>query len=130
MARKRKLKKSVKKVLILFIFILFILFYFSLNRNNSESTNDKKNINYSIVDKSENDKDVVNKMFAKGMSVDSFNELLGHDLNTIESTSDYETIKYNFNKSLSYSDIEEYLNKLNKSLKTRLYFNIFKTTKR
>ena len=115
MARKRKLKKSVKKVLILFIFILFILFYFSLNRNNSESTNDKKNINYSIVDKSENDKDVVNKMFAKGMSVDSFNELLGHDLNTIESTSDYETIKYNFNKSLSYSDIEEYLNKLNNS---------------
>lgn len=121
MARKRKLKKSVKKALILFIFILFILFYFSLNRNNSKSTNDKKNINYSIVDKSENDKDVVNKMFAKGMSVDSFNELLEHDLNTIESTSDYETIKYNFNKSLSYSDIEKYLYKLNNSDIVNLY---------
>lgn len=120
MAKRRKLKKSVKKVLALFIFIICISLYVLFNKNNSLNNN-IGSIDYPIVNKKESDNNIVNKMFAEGMSLNSFNNLLKTNLEIIASKNDYETVKYDFNKSLSYSDIENYLIKLNSSDVVNLY---------
>lgn len=120
MARKRKLKKSVKKFFVLLILIIIVI-YFLFNKGNTKQENIDYSIDYPIVKSDEKDKNVVNKMFANGMSLESFNNILETNVKKINSDSDYETIKYNFKKSLSYNEIEDYLNKLNNSEIVNLY---------
>ncbi len=123
MAKRRKLKKGVKIILILIIVIVFTIIHLYKNKD-SENKNvnvNNNSIDYPIVDNSESDDDIINKMFTKGMSLDSFKELLKQNLNKIESTDEYEIIKFDFNKSLGYSDIENYLYKLNFSDIVNLY---------
>ncbi len=122
MVKRRRLKKSVKRILILLIVIVCSIFYLYINKHSDNKVDVNNNgISYPIVNYSESDNDIVNKMFAKGMSLDSFKELLKQDLNKINSNDEYEIIKFDFNKSLGYSDIENYLYKLNYSDIVNLY---------
>lgn len=121
MVRKRKLKKSIKKFFIFLILVISIIIYFSLYKNNTKQDNNIYSIDYPVVKSSENDIDTVNKMFANGMTLESFNKILKTNIEKISSNNDYETIKYNFKKSLSYGEIEEYLKQLNNSDIVNLY---------
>lgn len=122
MARRRKLKKNVKRAMLLLFLLIVVLFYLNFKKHSRDlSEQDVTSLLYSIVDNAESDSNVVNKMFAKGMSSDSFNQVLKYQADKITSKEEYEKINYNFNKKLCYKDVEYYLNKINNSDIVDLY---------
>lgn len=122
MAKRRKLKKNVKRAMLLLFLLIVVLFYLNFKKHSRDlSEQDVTSLLYSIVDKAESDSNVVNKMFAKGMSSDSFNQVLKYQADKITSKEEYEKINYNFNKKLCYKDVEYYLNKINNSDIVDLY---------
>lgn len=122
MAKRRKLKKSVKRAMLLLFLLIVVLFYLNFKKHSRDlSEQDVTSLLYSIVDNAESDSNVVNKMFAKGMSSDSFNQVLKYQADKITSKEEYEKINYNFNKKLCYKDVEYYLNKINNSDIVDLY---------
>lgn len=122
MAKRRKLKKNVKRVMLLFFLLVVVLFYLNFKKHSKDSSeHDVISLSYSVVDNAESDSNVVNKMFAKGMSSDSFNHVLKYQADKITSKQEYKKINYNFNKKLCYKDVEYYLNKINNSDIADLY---------
>lgn len=122
MAKRRKLKKNVKRVMLLLFLLIVVLFYLNFKKHSRDlSEQDVTSLLYSIVDNAESDSNVVNKTFAKGMSSDSFNQVLKYQADKITSKEEYEKINYNFNKKLCYKDVEYYLNKINNSDIVDLY---------
>lgn len=122
MAKRRKLKKNVKRAMLLLFLLIVVLFYLNFRKHSRDlSEQDVTSLLYSIVDNAESDSNVVNKMFAKGMSLDSFNQVLKYQADKITSKEEYEKINYNFNKKLCYKDVEYYLNKINNSDIVDLY---------
>lgn len=122
MAKRRKLKKNVKRAMLLLFLLIVVLSYLNFRKHSRDlSEQDVTSLLYSIVDNAESDSSVVNKMFAKGMSSDSFNQVLKYQADKITSKEEYEKINYNFNKKLCYKDVEYYLNKINNSDIVDLY---------
>lgn len=122
MAKRRKLKKNVKRAMLLLFLLIVVLFYLNFKKHSKDSSeHDVISLSYSIVDNAESDSNVVNKMFAKGMSSDSFNHVLKYQADKITSKQEYKKINYNFNKKLCYKDVEYYLNKINNSDIADLY---------
>lgn len=122
MAKRRKLKKNVKRAMLLLFLLIVVLFYLNFKKHSRDlSEQDVTSLLYSIVDNAESDSNVVNKMFAKGMSSDSFNQVLKYQADKITSKEEYKKINYNFNKKLCYKDVEYYLNKINNSDIVDLY---------
>lgn len=122
MAKRRKLKKNVKRAMLLLFLLIVVLSYLNFRKHSRDlSEQDVTSLLYSIVDNAESDSNVVNKMFAKGMSSDSFNQVLKYQADKITSKEEYEKINYNFNKKLCYKDVEYYLNKINNSDIVDLY---------
>lgn len=122
MAKRRKLKKNVKRAMLLLFLLIVVLFYLNFKKHSRDlSEQDVTSLLYSIVDNAESDSNVVNKTFAKGMSSDSFNQVLKYQADKITSKEEYEKINYNFNKKLCYKDVEYYLNKINNSDIVDLY---------
>lgn len=122
MAKRRKLKKNVKRAMLLLFLLIVVLFYLNFKKHSRDlSEQDVTSLLYSIVDNAESDSNVVNKMFAKGMSSDSFNQVLKYQADKITSKEEYEKINYNFNKKLCYKDVEYYLNKINNNDIVDLY---------
>lgn len=116
MAKRRRLKRNVKRFLVLFFLLVIVLIYCNIKKHNSDSNEPNDiSISYPITDNSETDSDVVNKMFAKGMNLDSFENILKYQAEKIVSADEYKKINYNFNKKLGYKDVEYYLNKINNS---------------
>lgn len=122
MAKRRKLKKNVKRAMLLLFLLIVVLSYLNFRKHSRDlSEQDVTSLLYSIVDNAESDSNVVNKTFAKGMSSDSFNQVLKYQADKITSKEEYEKINYNFNKKLCYKDVEYYLNKINNSDIVDLY---------
>lgn len=122
MAKRRKLKKNVKRAMLLLFLLIVVLSYLNFRKHSRDlSEQDVTSLLYSIADNAESDSNVVNKMFAKGMSSDSFNQVLKYQADKITSKEEYEKINYNFNKKLCYKDVEYYLNKINNSDIVDLY---------
>lgn len=122
MAKRRKLKKNVKRAMLLLFLLIVVLFYLNFKKHSRDlSEQDVTSLLYSIVDNAESDSNVVNKMFAKGMNLDSFNHVLKYQADKITSKQEYKKINYNFNKKLCYKDVEYYLNKINNSDIADLY---------
>ena len=122
MAKRKKKKKNVKRAMLLLFLLIVVLFYLNFKKHSRDlSEQDVTSLLYSIVDNAESDSNVVNKMFAKGMSSDSFNQVLKYQADKITSKEEYEKINYNFNKKLCYKDVEYYLNKINNSDIVDLY---------
>lgn len=122
MAKRRKLKKNVKRAMLLLFLLIVVLSYLNFRKHSRDlSEQDVTSLLYSIADNAESDNNVVNKMFAKGMSSDSFNQVLKYQADKITSKEEYEKINYNFNKKLCYKDVEYYLNKINNSDIVDLY---------
>lgn len=122
MAKKKRFKKSVKRVLLLILLLIVLLIYFNIKKHcNDSEEHDDISLSYPVVDSTESDSDVVNKIFAKGMSSDSFNEVLKYQAEKIVSKEEYKKVNYDFSKKLGYKDIEYYLNKINNSDVVDLY---------
>ena len=122
MAKRRKLKKNVKRVILLFFLLVVVLFYLNFKKHSKDSSeHDVISLSYSVVDNAESDSNVVDKMFAKGMSSDSFNHVSKYQADKVTSKQEYKKINYNFNKKLCYKDVEYYLNKINNSDIADLY---------
>lgn len=114
MKRKRKLKKSIKILLVLII-LLFLFFIFKDNGNTQEHVDNNistENTNYGIVSESESDADVIKEVFANGMNVESYKEIFTYKPTYIKDTGEYETINYNFEEKLHYSDLESIYKKM------------------
>ena len=84
MAR-RKRKKNRIRLLFIIIIILIGLFYVKKNKskdNDDILDGDKviNNISFNIVDKSESDKDIIEKYFMDGMSKKNFENVLNTKL--------------------------------------------------
>lgn len=131
MNKLHKIKLLIKKsrfYLVLFCFTLLCLIVISFNKignkifvynNYADKIRDDKNIvdkslEY-IVDSSESDKYVVNKMFANGMNIDSFKSVCNYSGEIIMKNNDYKYISYDFDRKLHYSDVEEILYSVNDS---------------
>lgn len=131
MNKLHKIKLLIKKsrfYLVLFCFTLLFLIVISFNKignkifvynNYADKIKDDKNIadkslEY-IVDSSESDKDIVNKIFAEGMNLNSFKNVCNFNGEIIMKNNDYKYISYDFDRKLHYSDIEEILYSVNNS---------------
>ena len=68
-----------------------------------------------IINTSESDKNIVKKVFATGMNLDSFNSACNYESEIVYKNGDYKRISYNFDRKLHYYDIEEILYNANNS---------------
>lgn len=131
MNKLHKIKLLIKKsrfYLVFFCFTLLCLIVISFNKignkifvynNYADKIKDDENIvdnslEY-IVDSSESDKDVVDKMFANGMNIDSFKSVCNYSGEIIMKNNDYKYISYDFDRKLHYSNVEEILYSVNDS---------------
>ena len=119
---KRKLNKKGKsliKVIIFFIVVIFIVSFLNKNKIDNTNTQTKDSNKHStfidVVNTKESNDEVIEKIFANGMSEEDFTTILNQKYNYITSTGTYKQIKYDFNYQLHYSKIEEIINELTKS---------------
>lgn len=119
---KKRRKRKLFKILLLLIIIIFVLCFknkildmFVYNRIKDKDTLTTQKDYSEIVSTSESDSDIIKEIFAEGMKTDEYKKILDQEDNYIENTHDYVKLEYDFTNKLSYSDIEEYLNNLNKS---------------
>lgn len=115
---KKKKKNIILKLLVLIVIIILIFRYKDnfldiFKKENAVEVNDS--IPFDIINTSELDSEIIENFFANGMYTEDFNNILNQKENYIKNTHEYEYLSYNFDKKLHYSDIEDYLNKLNYS---------------
>lgn len=118
MAR-RKRKKNRIRLLFIIIIILIGLFYVKKNKskdNDDILDGDKviNNISFNIVDKSESDKDIIEKYFMDGMSKKDFENVLNHKIKNV-SNNKYNYINYEFEDKLHYSELESLFKEIGSS---------------
>ncbi len=114
MNKRRKLKSSVKIVLLVSVVVFCIILFKDsddilevIHHDNDVSIE----VDYEITDKSESDNHIIKSKFADGMSVDKFKEVFNRKINIIKENGKYELIDYDFDNKLHYSDLEKlYLN--------------------
>lgn len=114
MNKRRKLKSSVKIVLLVSVVVFCIILFKDsddilevVHHDNDVSIE----VDYEITDKSESDSHIIKNKFADGMSIDSFKEIFNRKINIIKENGKYELIDYDFDNKLHYSDLEKlYLN--------------------
>lgn len=114
MAKKKKMKFR-GKVLFVVIIMFLLLFYKNKIKEFLVDNNIVSEKVYDIIDTSESDPEVLEKVFATGMSVEDIKSLYDQKENYIKSTHDYSKVEYDFEEKLHYSDIEEILEELNNS---------------
>ena len=68
-----------------------------------------------IINTSESDKNIVKKVFATGMNLDSFKAACNYVNEIVYKNGDYKHISYNFDRKLHYYDIEKILYNANNS---------------
>lgn len=112
--KKRKLTKEAKCLLLLIILIpfiyLFIKSYLSTEKNPEVQNNYSEyltNINYTYS----NDITYV----SNGMNINNFKAILDKKENYVNKVGSYKQLNYNFEKKLTYFEIENIFNELNKS---------------
>lgn len=121
---RRKRKIRVFRVVIafsLFLTILYGLFYFFINNDSGSSS---ENIDDSIVNnlykeliisERESDSNIIKDVLTNGMNAIDFKKLLDRKAIYITTKNTYKTMNYDFDKKLSYKDIEEYLYNMSSS---------------
>ncbi len=126
---KIRIDRLIKLILVLIIFIFLIYICISKIFSKPKSTekkqssninevNDKeetKKINVEATNTKEQNSEVVEEYFVKGMSLEDYKNVLTRKTSYLKSEGKYEQITYNFEKEYHYSYFEEIFNKLNKS---------------
>ncbi|MGM9877929.1 MAG: M14 family metallopeptidase [Bacilli bacterium] len=105
---------------LLFLFLIIILKSILFNKkDNITIISDYNDLNNSknefIVNTSETDNEIINTIFAKGMSVDDFRKIINQPVNYVIETTNYKKIEYDFDNKLHYSELEDMLLNLNNS---------------
>lgn len=125
--KRRKLTKEAKRLLMIIIlapFIyLFIKSYLSTNKiDNKENNQNKINNSSKTLSNYENYITNINyeytnniKIISSGMNVEDFKGIFNKSENYVNKVGSYKQINYNFEKKLTYSEIENIFNDLNKS---------------
>lgn len=116
--------------MLLFIVIMGLLLCKTLFNKNNTSKNDTdktetkipnnnedsvKKVDYNIVETSESDNDIINQIFADGLSIEEYKKIIDQKEDYIKKTGEYTKINYNFENKLHYSEIEEYIQQINNS---------------
>ena len=114
--KKRKLTKEGKLLLVIIIIITLFIMYKSFNKRTTEEIIDPY-----ITNDSEIDNDIINTIFAEGMSVEDYKKILNFTPEQLKSSGKYSKIDYNFEKTIHYSDIEDFINKMNNSNIVNVY---------
>lgn len=115
MGKKRK-RLNIKRVLLAVLILFFLLFAYK--GKISDFFEKIKIIEpkvYDIVNTSESDPEIIEKIFATGMSVSDIKDIYDKKENYIKSTHEFKKIEYNFEKKLNYNEIETILKELNNS---------------
>src|SRR5574344_1877064 len=105
MAKKKKMKFR-GKVLFVVIIMFLLLFYKNKIKEFLVDNNIVSEKVYDIIDTSESDPEVLEKVFATGMSVEDIKSLYDQKENYIKSTHDYSKVEYDFEEKLHYSESE------------------------
>ncbi len=119
--KKRKSRFKFSKVVILIVIVVLIYSFGKSILNNPVEDNINDNEEEvikkddDIINTSENDSNIIMEKFASGMNSKDYKDILNKKDNYIENTHEYEKLEYNFETKLHYSEIEDYLNNLNKS---------------
>ncbi len=108
--KRRKLTKEGKILFLIILIIILIIIFKSCNKKDVEEVIDPY-----ITHTSETDSDVINTIFADGMSVEDYKKVLNFTPDKLKSSGKYNKISYNFEKTIHYSEIEDYINEMNKS---------------
>lgn len=114
--KRRKLKKEVKVFLFFVLLLVIIITVFHKKNVGSDI-----NTNYEITSVSENDKEIINTVFADGMNIDEYKQLFDFEPTKLNDTGKYNKINYDFEKQLHYSEIEDYLKEMSKSEIVNVY---------
>lgn len=118
---KRKLKKEIKLLFILVLIIISIVFYKSFFKNKNENIiKQEDKIDY-VTNDSEIDNDIIANIFANGMNVEDYKKIYNFTPELLKSYTKYSKIDYNFEKSLTYYEIEQIIKKMNNSNIVKTY---------
>ncbi len=112
MKSKRKLKKEIKLLLIILCLTIFIICFF---KNKKDGFNEFNNLEYDITNNEESDKDVIKGIFANGMSLNDYKNVLNNKAKKLNIRGNYKILEYDFEKQLHYSEIEDYIKEMSKS---------------
>ena len=122
MKRKRRQLNTYGKILmILLLVIIIIILKCVFNIDKDENIDNNLEIDYStiykeyITDNSEIDDNVINEVFAAGLDVNEYKNILIKEANYISKTGNYKSIEYDFDRKLHYSEIEEMIYNFNNS---------------
>ena len=66
-----------------------------------------------ITNYSESDKEVINSYFSEGMKLSDYKNIIDRKSKVVNNSGKYETINYDFDRKLHYSDIEDMLYNMN-----------------
>ena len=117
MSRRKRKKINRIKLLLIIIIVFGIFIYIKKSKNNDNYTSGDDNLNnikYDILDKSESDKDIVEKYFMDGMKKSDYERVLNHN-NRLISDNNYKYIDYDFDVKLHYSELETLFKKIGSS---------------
>lgn len=117
MSRRKRKKINRIKLLLIIIIVFGIFIYIKKSKNNDNYTSgddNVDNIKYDILDKSESDKDIVEKYFMDGMKKSDYERVLNHN-NRLISDNNYKYIDYDFDGKLHYSELETLFKKIGSS---------------
>ncbi len=117
MSRRKRKKINRIKLLLIIIIVLGIFIYIKKSKNNDIYTSgddNVDNIKYDILDKSESDKDIVEKYFMDGMKKSDYERVLNHN-NRLISDNNYKYIDYDFENKLHYNELETLFKKIGSS---------------
>ena len=120
----RRLIFVVIILLIIYLIYNIIIHIFNNERDdiiedNNVEVSDK--IDFKIINSSESDSDVVDTIFMEGLSYSEFKDILEFKPYLVESNSKYNSIDYDFEEILHYSELETYYRQLNNSDIVKLY---------
>jgi len=107
---KRRLKKKFKVTVVIILLVVLAIMIF-----NKKEIPIKRTINYEITDNEESDKDVVADVFANGMAVNDYKKIFDFIPTKLEVNGKYNKIDFDFEKSLHYEDVENYIKEMTKS---------------
>ena len=126
MSRRKRKKINRIKLLLIIIIVFGIFIYIKKSKNNDNYTSgddNVDNIKYDILDKSESDKDIVEKYFMDGMKKSDYERVLNHN-NRLISDNNYKYIDYDFDGKLHYSELETLFKKVELGILVPLFFEI------
>lgn len=122
---RRKLKKEVKVLAFFILIIFFIIFTLNKFKDNSDRQskvdNNVAEKKYDITDDSESDTEIIKEIFAEGMNVKDYKKVVDNVPNKVKSSGTYKKINYDFEQSLEYELLENYLREMSKSNIVNLY---------